>query len=269
MPPEGPRQLNRLVRLEDAGVAASVTRLIAIMGDGRAWGILMDLASDSERPFEVRREAVSGLSKQAPGQHRLIELAAEKKLLGDTRMLAGALLARSDNDSIRDRAAELLPQPQQKDQKPLAPLDKLAKMKGDANNGMALFRGVATCANCHVIGDHGKEVGPNLSEIGSKLSREAMLVSILDPSAGISHNYEQFNVLTTEGQVITGVKISESDNEVVIRTAEAIDRRISLDDIELIKKSEKSIMPENLHHTFDQKGLLDIVQYMTTLKKKE
>ena len=134
---------------------------------------------------------------------------------------------------------------------------------------MKLFRGVATCANCHIVGDHGKEVGPNLSEIGSKLSREAMLVSILDPSAGISHNFEQFNVLTSGGgQVITGVKVSESDSEVVIRTAEAIDRRIPQEDIEQIKKSEKSIMPENLHHLFDQKGLIDIVQYMTTLKKK-
>ena len=269
LPPEGPKQLNRLVRQEDVGLAASVTRLVAIMGDGRAWGILMELASDADRPFEVRREAVSGLARQAPGQHRLIELASKKQLIADTRLLAGALLARSNNDSIREQAAKLLPQPELKDQKPLAPLDKLAKMKGNANNGMTLFRGVATCANCHVIGDHGKEVGPNLSEIGSKLSREAMLVSILDPSAGISHNYEQFNVLTTEGQVITGVLISQSDSEVVIRTAEAIDRRISRDDIEQIKKSEKSIMPENLHHVFDQKGLIDIVQYMTTLKKKE
>ena len=268
MPPEGPKRLRELAYHQDAELASRSTRLISLMGDGRAWGILMDLAADADRPFEVRREAVAGLSRQKPGQHRLIELAAEKKLLPDTRMLAGALLARSGDDSIRDRAARLLPQPQLKNRKPLAPLDKLAGMKGDADNGMKLFRGVATCANCHVVDEHGKEVGPNLSEIGSKLSREAMLVSILDPSAGISHNFEQFNVLTGGGQVITGIKVSESDREVVIRTAEAIDRRIPQDDIEQIKKSEKSIMPENLHHLFDQQGLIDIAEYMSTLKKK-
>tara|TARA_R110002049_G_scaffold2750_4_gene21948 strand:- start:107479 stop:111387 length:3909 start_codon:yes stop_codon:yes gene_type:complete len=268
LPPDGPRQLNRLVRQSNVSLAANATRLIALMGDGRAWGILTSLASDPDRPFQVRREAVSGLARQKPGQHRLIELAASKQLLGDTRMLAGALLARSNDDSIRERATKLLPQPQTKNQKPLAPLDKLANMKGDAESGMKLFRGAATCANCHVIGDHGKEVGPNLSEIGSKLSREAMLVSILDPSAGVSHNYEQYSVLTGGGQVITGVKVSESDQEVVIRTAEAIDRRIPQDDIEQIKKSEKSIMPENLHHAFDQQGLIDIVEYMIAQKKK-
>ena len=266
--PEGPRQLRKLVNSEDVELAADSTRLIAIMGDNRAWGILMDLASDAEKPFSVRREAVAGLARRNPGQHRLIELASQGKLLRDTQMLAGALLSRSNNDAIKEKAAKLLPQPKQKNQKPLAPLDKLAKMKGDADHGMKLFRGVATCANCHIVGDYGKEVGPNLSEIGSKLSREAMLVSILDPNAGVSHNFEQYTVLTDSGQVIAGLKISESDDEVVIRTIEAIDRRIPQEEIEQFKKSDKSIMPENLHHAFDQKGLIDIVEYMTTLKKK-
>lgn len=141
-------------------------------------------------------------------------------------------------------------------------------MTGNADDGLKLFRGAATCANCHQVGQHGKEVGPNLSEIGSKLSREAMLTSILDPSAGISHNYENYKVLTDSGQVITGIKVNETDSEVVIRTADAIDRKIAKNEIELLRKSDKSIMPENLHHSFDQKGLVDLIEYMVTLKKK-
>jgi putative heme-binding domain-containing protein len=89
----------------------------------------------------------------------------------------------------------------------------------------------------------------------------------LDPSAGISHNYENYIVLLDTGQVISGIKVSESGEELVIRTAEAIDRRIRLNQIEAIKKSEKSIMPDNLHHTVDQQGLVDIVEYLMTLKK--
>ncbi len=188
--------------------------------------------------------------------------------MGDTRLLAGALLARSGDDKIKSRAAKILPQPAQKDQQPLAPLDQLAKMQGSRENGMKLFRDIATCSKCHIVNDFGKDVGPNLSEIGSKLSREAMLTSILDPSAGISHNYENYIVLTDEGQVITGLKTSETDDDIVIRTAEAIDRKLAKDEIEEIKKSEKSIMPENLHHTIDQQGLIDIVEYMQSLKKK-
>ena len=95
-----------------------------------------------------------------------------------------------------------------------------------------------------------------------------MFTSILDPSAGISHNYENYIVLTASGQVINGLKVSETPDEVVIRTAEAIDRTIAQDDIEQMKKSEKSIMPDNLHQMVDQQGLVDIVEYMTTLTKK-
>jgi putative heme-binding domain-containing protein len=141
-------------------------------------------------------------------------------------------------------------------------------LKGDAVNGAKLFAGVATCGNCHPVAGQGKQVGPDLSEIGSKLSREAMLTSILDPNAGISHNYESYVVLTVDGQVISGLLISKTEDQVVIRTAEAIDREIASADIESMKQSDQSIMPENLHHTVDQQGLIDVVEYMTTLQKK-
>ncbi len=211
---------------------------------------------------------MAGLARNRGGENALLALAESKQLVPDTRLLAGALLARSGDEKIKSRAAKILPQPAQKDQKPLAPLDQLAKMRGNKENGVKLFRGVATCANCHIVDKFGKEVGPNLSEIGSKLSREAMLTSILDPSAGISHNYENYIVLTVAGQVVSGLKMSETDQEVVIRTPEAIDRKFAKDEIEELKKDDKSIMPENLHHTIDQQGLIDIIEYMQTLKKK-
>ena len=267
--PDGPRAVrSSLTNKEAVADAASVAEVLGLWGNGRAIKILSDMASDANVAFEVRRNAVAGLAKDKNGQQQLLSLAESKKLIGDTRLLAGALLARSGDGNIKSKANTILPQPAQKDRKPLAPLDRLASMNGDSANGMKLFRGVATCAKCHVVGGFGKEVGPNLSEIGSKLSREAMLVSILDPSAGISHNFENYLVLTDDGQSVSGLKVSETAKEVVIRTAEAIDRKIAKDEIESMKKSDKSIMPENLHHTVDQQGLIDIVQYMTTLTKK-
>ncbi len=266
--PDGPRQVRGLLKSEDIGQAAQVAEILGLFGNGRAHKILSDMACDGERHYDVRRAAVAGLARNRGGENALLALAESKQLVPDTRLLAGALLARSGDEKIKSRAAKILPQPAQKDQKPLAPLDQLAKMRGNKENGVKLFRGVATCANCHIVDKFGKEVGPNLSEIGSKLSREAMLTSILDPSAGISHNYENYIVLTVAGQVVSGLKMSETDQEVVIRTPEAIDRKFAKDEIEELKKDDKSIMPENLHHTIDQQGLIDIIEYMQTLKKK-
>ena len=266
--PEGPKRLRAILASENTKDALHMAHVLGLLGNGRSSSILSSYAGNAKTPYDVRRECVVGLAKSFSGEYALLEIAKQKLLVPDTRLLAGALLSRARGGNIKEQAAKILPQPALKDQKPLAPLDKLAGMKGDSAAGLKLFRGVATCANCHVVGEHGKEVGPNLSEIGSKLSREAMLTSILDPSAGISHNYENYTVLTDTGQLISGIKVSESDREVVIRTAEAIDRRIPQAEIETLKKNEKSIMPDNLHHAFDQKGLIDIIEYMVTLKKK-
>ncbi len=262
----GRKAIRRLLNSTDQSL--SVIEALGLLGNGRAIHFLAEVASDAERPFDQRRAAVAGLTKSQGGEKRLVELATEKTLVGDTFLIAGALLSRSKDSGIRDAAAKVLPQPASKDAKPLPPIDELAKQRGDVAAGLKLFRGEATCANCHIVNDYGKDVGPNLSEIGTKLSREAMLTAVLAPSAGISHNYENFSVLTEEGQVITGLKISQTDNEVVIRTADAIDRTIPGEDVVTIKKSDKSIMPENLHHITGQQGLVDIVEYMMTLKKK-
>ena len=245
-----------------------VIETLGLLGNGRSNLFLSEIAADAERPYDRRRAAVAGLARSKTGQARLVEMATQKTLVGDTFLVAGALLARSQNPKIRDAAAKVLPQPARKDARPMAPVDEMAKMNGDVSVGMKLFRGSGTCANCHIVGEHGRDVGPNLSEIGSKLSREAMLTAILAPSAGISHNYENFSVLTDEGQVITGLKISETDDAVVIRTAEAINRKIPSEEVVKIKKSDQSIMPENLHHITGQQGLIDIVEYMMTLQKK-
>ncbi len=265
---DGQVRLSNLVQSKDINSASTATRVLGNLGSERSRILLSNLVKNTEIEFEVRKQAVIGLSKNGTGQNAILQLVTNHELPADMRLLAGGLLTRSDNATIRERAQRLLPQPQQKNAAPLAPIDQLAGMKGTIESGKKLFEGIATCSNCHIVNRNGKEVGPDLSEIGSKLSREAMYTAILDPSAGISHNYENYSVLTLDGQVINGLKISETNEEIVVRTADAIDRRLAKTDVELIKKSDKSIMPENLHHTFDQQGLIDIVEYMSSLTKR-
>ncbi len=126
----------------------------------------------------------------------------EGKLPGEAKLLVGPSLQNSRDEAVRLAAIELFPRKKTL-QAPLPPVTELATRRGEAKNGMTLFDGVATCGQCHVVAGKGKNVGPDLSEIGSKLSREAMYVSILEPSAGISHNFEAYVALTKDGEVIT------------------------------------------------------------------
>ncbi|MGC6445142.1 MAG: c-type cytochrome [Rubripirellula sp.] len=265
--PNGKTYLSNLLRSEDSVTAKNSCRILGILGNDASRTLLLQTITNTQISFEVRQQAIVGVAKNGVGQNSVLKLAMEQTLPADMRLLAGGMLARSNDVKIQERAKRLLPQPQMKDSAPLPPIDQLASLKGNIGAGKELFEGKATCSNCHIVNQLGKNVGPDLSEIGSKLSREAMYTAILDPSAGISHNYENFSVLTLDGQVISGLKVSETDQVIVIRTADAVDRRIPKTEVDVVKKSDKSIMPENLHHSFDQKGLIDLVEYMTSLTK--
>lgn len=253
----------------DEQLGSRVATRLGQLGTPPAINLLGDWVAAETVPYPIRSAAVRGLAGSKLGAQRLLRAAEETKLVPDTRLLAGGLLARSDQETLRKRAAELLPQPVQADARPVPAVDELAGMNGDVARGEALFRGKATCVNCHLVKGQGKQVGPDLSEIGDKLSAEAMYTSILDPSAGISHNYETYLALLDSGQVVAGVLVTQTDDAVTLRTAEAIDRTIPRDELTDFKKNEKSIMPEGLHQTIETQGLVDIVQYMRTLKRQD
>jgi putative heme-binding domain-containing protein len=230
--------------------------------------LLMPLVVDAETLPGVAVAAGQGLARSIPGQKLLLEQAQAGKLRGDVKALVAGNLRNSANAEIAKVAADLFPLPMSKDQKPLPSIEELAKRTGVVTDGEKLFRGVATCSNCHIVKGYGKNVGPDLSEIGSKLTREAMFVAVLDPSAGVSHNFESYVLQTDSGDVATGLLVSQTEEEIVLKDAQGIERKFPRDEVEEFKKQEKSIMPENLHHNFDEQGLVDIVEYMLTLKKE-
>ena len=94
-----------------------------------------------------------------------------------------------------------------------------------------------------------------------------MFVSILDPSAGVSHNYETYGIVLGSGNVLSGILVSRSDEEVVIRNAEGIDRVVAVAEIDEIIKTDVSLMPADLHKVMTVQELVNVVAYLTQLKK--
>jgi putative heme-binding domain-containing protein len=248
--------------------ANSMLQRIGLTNRPELTDLLAPLVDDPKVAPGLVATAALSLSRSASGQKMLIELAKDGKLRGDAKSLVASSIRNSSDKAISEAAKDLFPLPMSKDQKPLPPIDELAKRVGNAQGGKKLFTGLATCANCHVVRGVGKGVGPDLSEIGSKLTREAMLVAILDPSAGISHNYETFAVQTDSGEVGTGLLVSQTEEEIILKDAQGIERKYPREEVLEFKKQEKSLMPENLHHNFDEQGLVDIVEYMLSLKKE-
>ena len=248
----------------------SATRVLTVLGAGggpKSIALIAAVLGRDDLTYQRRAAAVRALSASNLGRDALLDAAETGRMAGDVKLLAGDLLARCEDAKVAARAAKLLPVPTAANAAPMPPLDQLVATAGDADRGLLTFRGVGTCANCHQVSGFGKNVGPDLTEIGSKLSREAMYSAIMDPSAGISHNYEMYSMLTDDGRVIAGLMTSRDDQNVTLRTAQGVDVTVPTDQVVELQKSDKSIMPENLHHAMGQQGLIDVVEYLTRLRK--
>lgn len=219
--------------------------------------------------MDRRIAALAAAGRHPDGQHQILDLVKRAVLPDDLKFAAANVLLSSENEAIAAEASEYVSLPETADSQPLPPVAELAKRVGDPVAGASVFRQQGTCIQCHLIHGEGKVVGPDLSEIGSKLSREAMLVAILDPSAAISHNFETYVLLTGDGTAITGLLISQTDAGITLRTNEGIDRTVDRDEVELFEKKSKSMMPQDLQRLMTVNQLVDLVEYLMSLQKAD
>ncbi|MDA1213263.1 MAG: c-type cytochrome, partial [Planctomycetota bacterium] len=243
-------------------------RVLGNATDNRANKLLLPVIADANYSTELRREAVRSLGKTKPGAEQLLKLVRADDWDDQLGGAAGAALHAASWPEIRDEGIKLFPLPPTRNNEPLPTIDELLKRNGDVQEGKVSFNTVATCSKCHVVNNIGKEVGPNLTEIGSKLSKQAMWESILFPSAGISHNYETYSVVLNDGNVINGIMISQTPEAVSIRTIEAITHNIKVSDIDEIIKQKISLMPADIQKVLTVDELVNVVEYMMTLTKK-
>lgn len=232
-------------------------------------GLLLPLVRDNAADLELRRQATRGLAATTNGAKRLLELAEQGKL--DEALMSSAAfgLNNSTDAGIRTAAAKLFPLPPARGSETLPPIKALVKKRGDAQRGQVVFAKTGECAKCHVVRGNGKEVGPDLSEIGGKLSRQAMFESILYPSAGISHNYETHAFALESGNVVSGIVVSQTADSITLKSSDGIARTFAKSEIEESKKLSVSLMPADLQKTMNVQELADVVEYLTTLRKKE
>ena len=251
---------------KDESKATRLAAALGLLGDQNTNPLLLPLIT-SEKSAGLRAAAVTALGRNLPGQKELLALVKEGKLPADLNFAAANALLTSTDSAIKAEAGKHLKLPVTADAQPLPPVADLVKQSGSVEEGRKVYLTVGTCAKCHKVKGEGKEVGPDLSEIGSKLSREALYVSILDPSAGISHSFETHLLLLEDGTSLSGILVSETEQEVSLKTAEAIIRKIPRDEITVMKKQPVSLMPADLQKGLTAKNLIDVVEYLVSLKK--
>jgi len=98
------------------------------------------------------------------------------------------------------------------------------------------------------------------------LGREALLDSILNPSAGIAPEFYSWIIATkTQGQVI-GILQEDTPQRVVLALDTGEEARLQPSAIVSRRRSRLSMMPEDLIHTMTGRQLVDLLAYLETLR---
>jgi putative heme-binding domain-containing protein len=247
--------------------AARLLEAIGINGSTKSLAILESLVTATNESPAIKTAAIRGLARSNLGAKQVVAMAKAGELEGVLPQVAAVAIASCPWIEVKQAAAGVLPMPKSKGGEKLPPVSELLKRSdGNAERGRTVFAGSGTCVKCHVVGSEGKSVGPNLSEIGGKLSRQAMYEAILAPSAAISHNYETFTALLDDGRSVTGLLVSQSPSDVVIKGPDGIDVTVDADAVEELVKQPISLMPADLAATLSVDELVDLVAWLETLK---
>jgi len=143
---------------------------------------------------------------------------------------------------------------------------KEALFGGSVADGRNIFQYNSTvqCVRCHIVGGEGTNVGPNLKGVASRLSREQLLQALIEPSARIAPGYGTTNFVLTDGQEVSGSIISETADEIQLKTNDAEPLRIKVSRVKSRENMPSGMPP--MGSLMSKREIRDMVEYLSSLK---
>ncbi|HTI49837.1 MAG TPA: HEAT repeat domain-containing protein, partial [Planctomycetaceae bacterium] len=136
-------------------------------------------------------------------------------------------------------------------------------LKGDPSRGKAHFQKV--CSVCHRLDNVGTEIGPNLATVQNR-GAEAILMNVLDPNREVNPQFVNYLLQTTEGKTISGLVAAETATSVTLKRQENATDTVLRVNIEELRSTGQSIMPEGLEKQLDPQALADLIAYLLSVK---
>nr|WP_161501429.1 PVC-type heme-binding CxxCH protein [Rhodopirellula sp. SM50] len=140
---------------------------------------------------------------------------------------------------------------------------------GNAQRGAKLFANQekSKCTICHLKGEKGVRLGPDLTRIGAIRSERDLLEAIVYPSATIARYHETVNVLTEDGKVVSGLLVKETVDKMFLSSGEGVVQSVEFGEIEEARYSSVSLMPDGLDKILKPEEIADLVAYLKESKE--
>jgi putative heme-binding domain-containing protein len=136
----------------------------------------------------------------------------------------------------------------------------------DWNQGRELFR-KAGCGLCHAFASESEGTGfaPDLTGVASTFTRDAILQSIVEPSATINGRFFQTTFTLKNGQTVTGTVVDVADGKIHVAPV-LMNPQVTVPVAEADVKSEQpspvSAMPAGLLNEFTREQVVELMAFL-------
>ncbi|GAB3894424.1 hypothetical protein GCM10028825_36820 [Spirosoma agri] len=177
--------------------------------------------------------------------------------------LSGAdLLTASGNDFVSDYAPKG-PGRQWKLESAVAVVDSGLGNR-DFATGKKIYSAIL-CSRCHAMGGQGGDIGPDLTQLGTRFSNKDILEAIINPDKAISDQYASTIFTLKNGQSVLGRQVSDDKTSYSISQnpfAQDQIRKVAKKDVVSKKNSTVSIMLPGLINSLNPDELKDLIAYL-------
>jgi putative heme-binding domain-containing protein len=236
----------------------------------RAAGIILD--GWDKWPREMQIAAIEPMTAQASTMLRLVKAVEGGRLAKDLINMNQLRKWQNSGDEQLGAAIEgIWGKVRQSDDAERQKLvqEKLSLLRkkdsrGSIERGQVVFNRV--CSQCHQLHGQGFEVGPAITNNG-RGNLEQLVSNVLDPSLVIGAAYQAKTVLTTDGEVVSGVVVGDDERflKLKVQGGKVLEFN-KADDIEQVKASTKSLMPEGLEAQMTEQEFIDLFAYLCLAK---
>ena len=111
-------------------------------------------------------------------------------------------------------------------------------------------------------------MGPDLGDIGARLKKDKILESLLEPSRTIDPKFSSFVVETVDGRILTGLVKNRTNEQLVLVTPDAREVVLPMDQIELLLRQPKSLMPDLLLRDMTAEQVADLLAFLVNQRRR-
>ncbi len=134
---------------------------------------------------------------------------------------------------------------------------------GDSGKGRQVFQ--KHCSGCHRVQDLGHVVGPDISTYSGK-PVQSLLIAMLDPNQAIDPRYQAYLAVLNDGRSVTGIIAEEAASSLTLMAAEAKRETVLRSEVEQIRSTGKSLMPEGFEQNASVTDVNDLWAFLRSVR---